>query len=104
MTEHIRYAKDLHDCLVLFSSRVQNSLDYELWWCGDVNVVQQIPQFASEDRGFISKGLDLIGISVRLFLLSITQTSVVFIIFTFSLIAFLFIIILMVIIVVVVLR
>jgi hypothetical protein len=28
--EHIRFADDLHDCLVLFSARVRNSLDSEL--------------------------------------------------------------------------
>jgi hypothetical protein len=28
--EHIRSAKDIQDCLVLFSSRVHNSLDSEL--------------------------------------------------------------------------
>jgi hypothetical protein len=45
--EYIRSADDLHDCLVLFKSRAQSSLDSELWWCGDVDVVQQIPQSAS---------------------------------------------------------
>jgi hypothetical protein len=29
--EHIRSADDLHDCLVLFSTRAQNFLDLELW-------------------------------------------------------------------------
>jgi hypothetical protein len=43
MAEHIRSADDLHDCLVLFSSRARNSLDSELWWSGDVDPVQQIP-------------------------------------------------------------
>jgi hypothetical protein len=28
--EHIGYAEDLHDCLILFSSRARNSLDSEL--------------------------------------------------------------------------
>jgi hypothetical protein len=37
--EHARSADDLHDCLVLFTSRAQNSLDSELWWSGDVDVV-----------------------------------------------------------------
>jgi hypothetical protein len=30
MTEHIRFAEDLHDCLILFLSRARNSLDSEL--------------------------------------------------------------------------
>jgi hypothetical protein len=104
MAEHIRPAEDLHDCLVLFSSRAQNSLDSELWWCGDVDAVQQIPQSASGEWGFNSKGLDLISITVRLFLLSIAQRSVVFIIFAFSIIAFFFIFILVVVVVVVILQ
>jgi hypothetical protein len=29
--EHIGSAEDLHDCLILFSARAQNSLDSELW-------------------------------------------------------------------------
>jgi hypothetical protein len=29
--EHIRSTDDLRDCLVLFSARVRNSLDSELW-------------------------------------------------------------------------
>jgi hypothetical protein len=41
--EHIGSAKDLHDCLVLFSARAHNSLDSKLWWSGDIDVVQQIP-------------------------------------------------------------
>jgi hypothetical protein len=41
--KHIRSTGDLHNCLVLFSSRVQNSLDSELWQSGDVDAVQQIP-------------------------------------------------------------
>jgi hypothetical protein len=44
--EHIRSADDLHDCLVLFSARAQNSLDLKLWQSGDVDAVQQIPQSA----------------------------------------------------------
>jgi hypothetical protein len=101
--DHIRSAEDLHNCLVLFWSRAGNSLDPELWWSGDVDAVQQIPQSASGDRGFIFGGLDLIGVAVHLLLLRITQGSVVFIIFAFSLIAFFFSI-LMVIVVVVALR
>jgi hypothetical protein len=48
--EHIGSADDLHDCLVLFSSRAWNSLDSKLWQSGDVDAVQQIPQPASGDR------------------------------------------------------
>jgi hypothetical protein len=44
---HIWSAEDLHDCLVLFSSRAWNSLDSELRRSGDVEAVQQIPQSAS---------------------------------------------------------
>jgi hypothetical protein len=90
MAEHIRSAEDLHDCLVLFSSRAWNSLDLELRQSGDVNAVQQIPQSASGDWGFISKGLDLVGVAVCFFLFGVTQRSVVFIIFAFILVAFFF--------------
>jgi hypothetical protein len=90
MAEHVRSADDLHDCLVLFSSRAWNSLDFELWWSGDVDAVQQIPQSASGDRGFISKSLDLNVIVEHLVLLGVTPKSVVFIIFTFSLVALFF--------------
>jgi hypothetical protein len=41
MDDHIRSAKDLHNCLVLFSSRARNPLDYEFRWSGDVEVVQK---------------------------------------------------------------
>jgi hypothetical protein len=37
--DHIRSTEDLHDCLVLFSSGAQNSLDSELWQSGDVDVI-----------------------------------------------------------------
>jgi hypothetical protein len=104
MAQHIWSAEDLNDCLVLFSSRVQNSLDSKLWRSGDVDAIQQIPKCVGGDQGFISKGLDLIGVALRLFLLSIAQSSAVFIIFAFSLVALFFFIILMVIIVVVILR
>jgi hypothetical protein len=97
--EHIRSAEDLQDCLVLFLSRAWNSLDSELWRSGYVDAVQQITQSASGDWGFISKGLDLVGVVVHLFLLSVTQRSVVFIIFAFNLISFFFYIILMVVVV-----
>jgi hypothetical protein len=89
-TEYIGFADDLHDCLVLLSTRAQNSLDFELWWSGDVDAVQQIPQSASGDRGFISKSLDLNVIVEHLVLLGVTPKSVVFIIFTFSLVALFF--------------
>jgi hypothetical protein len=90
MAEHIRSVEDLHDCLVLFSSRAWNSLKSELWWSRDVKTVQQIPKSAGGDRGFISSGLDLIGVAVRLLLFGITQGSVVLIIFVFILISFFF--------------
>jgi hypothetical protein len=82
--EHIGSAEDLHDCLILFSVRARNSLDSELWQSGDVDAVQQIPQSASEDQGFISKSFNLIGIMERLVLLGVAPWNVVFIIFTFS--------------------
>jgi hypothetical protein len=85
--EHVRSTDDLHNCLLLFSSRAWNSLDSELWRSGDVDAVQQIPQSASGDRGFISKSLDLVSIVERLILLGIAPKSVLFIIFTFSLVA-----------------
>jgi hypothetical protein len=90
LAEHIGSADDIHDCLVLFSARTWNSLDYELWQSGDVDVVQQIPQSASGDRGFISKRFDLIGIVERLVLLVVAPWSVVFIFFAFSLVALFF--------------
>jgi hypothetical protein len=37
--KHIGSAEDLHDCLILFSAKVQNSLDSKLWWSGDVDTV-----------------------------------------------------------------
>jgi hypothetical protein len=37
--EHIRSADDLHNFLILFSSRAWNSLDLELWRSGDVDAV-----------------------------------------------------------------
>jgi hypothetical protein len=91
--EHIRSADDLRDCLILFSSRAQNSIDSELWRSGDVDAVQQIPQSASGDRGFISKSLDLIGVVVHFFFFGVTERSVVFIIFTFSIVALFFILV-----------
>jgi hypothetical protein len=39
MAEHVRSADDLHDYLVLFSSRAWNSLDSKLWRSGDVDTV-----------------------------------------------------------------
>jgi hypothetical protein len=53
-------------------------------------VVQEIPQFASGDQGFISKSFDLIGVMERLILLGIAPRSVVFIIFAFILVALFF--------------
>jgi hypothetical protein len=97
MAKHIRSAEDHHNCLVLFSSRVQNPLDSEFCVSGDVEVVEQIPQPAGGDRGFISGGLDLVGVVERLILLDVAQQSVVFIIFSFSLVALLSFFLLMVI-------
>jgi hypothetical protein len=37
--DHIGSTEDLHDCLILFSVRAQNSLDSELWRSGDVDAV-----------------------------------------------------------------
>jgi hypothetical protein len=85
--KHIRSADDLHDCLVLFSARVRDSLHSELWRSGDVDAVQQIPQSASGDRGFISKSFDLVGIVECLVLLGVAPRSVVFILFAFGLVA-----------------
>jgi hypothetical protein len=105
--ENIGSAKDLHDCLVLVSARAWNSLDFELWRSGDVDVVQQIPQSASGDRGFISKSFDLVGVVERLILLSIASRRIFFIIFTFSLVAlffFLLIVFFLLLVMVVVLR
>jgi hypothetical protein len=90
MAEHVRSADDLHDCLVLFSSRARNSLDSELWQSGDVDAVQQIPQLASGDQGFISKSLDLVSVVECLILLGVAPKSVVFIIFAFGLVALFF--------------
>jgi hypothetical protein len=90
MAEHNRSTDDLHDWLVLFSSRARNFLDSELWRNGDVDTVQQIPQSASGDQGFISKSLDLVGVMECLVLLGVTPKSVVFIIFAFSLAALFF--------------
>jgi hypothetical protein len=88
--EHIRSANDLHDCLVLFSAKAQNSLGSNLWQSGDVDAVQQIPQSASENQGFISKSFDLIGVVERLVLLGVAPMSVVFTFFAFSLVAIFF--------------
>jgi hypothetical protein len=90
MAEHIRSTKDLHHCLILFPPRARNPLDSEFWVSGVVEVVQQIPQPTGGDWGFISGGLDLIGVAECLVLLGIAQASVVFIIFTFSLVALFF--------------
>jgi hypothetical protein len=100
MAQHIGSAEDIHNCLLLFSSRAHNSLDSELWRSGDVDTIQQFPQSASGDRGFISKSLDLIGDVVLFLLLEITQRSLVLIIY----ILIAFFLLLMVVIVVVVPR
>jgi hypothetical protein len=102
--EDIGSTDDLHDCLVLFSARARNSFDSEFWRSGDVDVVQQIPQSASGNRGFISKSFDLIGIVEYLVLLSVAPRSVVFIFFAFSLVAtfFFFLIVLFLLLVMVV--
>jgi hypothetical protein len=89
-TEHIGSTDELHYCLVLFSARARNSLDSKFWWSGDVEVVQQIPQSASGDRGFIYKSFDFIAIVEYLVLLGTAPRSVVFIFFNFSLIAIFF--------------
>jgi hypothetical protein len=39
LTDHTRPIKDLHDFLVLFSSRARNSLDSKLWRSGDIDAV-----------------------------------------------------------------
>jgi hypothetical protein len=88
--EHIGSADDLHDCLVLFLARAWNSLDSELWWSGDVDAVQQIPQSTSGDRGFISKSFDLVTVVECLVFLGVSPRSVVFIIFAFSVVALFF--------------
>jgi hypothetical protein len=88
--EHIGSADDLHDFLVLFLARARNSLDYELWRSGDVDAVQQIPQSAGGDQGFISKSFDPVGVMEHLVLLGIALRSVVFIFFAFSLVALFF--------------
>jgi hypothetical protein len=88
--EHIGFTDDLHYCLVPFSARTRNSLDSEFWWSGDVDVVQQIPQSASGDRGFIPKSFDIVGVVECLILLGIAPRSVVFIFFALSLVAIFF--------------
>jgi type IV secretory pathway VirB6-like protein len=100
--QHIGSTEDLHNCLVLFSSREQNSLDSELWWSYDANAVQQFPQSAGGNQGFISIGLDLIHDVVLFLLLEIAQRSVVLIIFILLLVAFFLLLILFLLMVVVV--
>jgi hypothetical protein len=90
MAKHIRSTEDLHDCLIFLPSSARNPLDSKFRVSGDVEVVQQIPQPAGGDQGFISCGLDLIGVMERLVLLGIAQGSVVSIIFAFSLVALFF--------------
>jgi hypothetical protein len=88
--EHIRSTDDLHYCLVLFSARARNSFDSKFWRSGDVDMLQQIPQSASGDRGFISKSFDFVGVVEYLVLLGVAPRSVVFIFFAFSLVAIFF--------------
>jgi hypothetical protein len=106
LAEHIGSTDDLHDCLVHFSARAHNSLDSKFWRSGDVDVVQQILQSASGDRGFISKSFDLVDVVECLVLLSIAPRSVVFTFFAFSLVAifFFFIVFFLLLVMVVVLR
>jgi hypothetical protein len=85
--EHNGSTVDLHDCLVLFLARARNSLDSDLWRSGDVDVVQQIPQSASRDRGFISKSFYFVGVVECLVLLGVAPRSAVFIFFAFNLVA-----------------
>jgi hypothetical protein len=85
--EHIGSTNDLYYRLVLFSARARNSLDSKFWRGGDVDLVQQIPQSASGDRGFISKSFDFIDVVEYLILLSIAPRSVVCIFSAFSLVA-----------------
>jgi hypothetical protein len=53
-------------------------------------MLQQIPQSASGDQGFISKSFDFVGVVEYLVLLGVAPRSVVFIFFAFSLVAILF--------------
>jgi hypothetical protein len=89
-TEHIGSTDDLHYFLVLFSARAQNSLDSKFWRSGDVDMFQQIPQSASENRGFISKSFDFVSVVEYLVLLGVASRSVVFIFFAFILVAIFF--------------
>jgi hypothetical protein len=87
--KHIGSADDLHNCLVLFLAGAWNSLDSKLYQSGAIDAVQQIPQSASEDRGFISKSVDLVGVVELLVLLGIAPRSVVFFFFFFLIVFFL---------------
>jgi hypothetical protein len=88
--EHIGSTDDLHCCLILFSARVQNSLDSKFWCSGDVDMFQQIPQSTNGDWGFFSKSFDFVGVVKYLVLLGVAPRSVVFIFFAFSLVAIFF--------------
>jgi hypothetical protein len=94
--EHIGSTDDHHYCLLLFSARARNSLDSKFWQSGDVDVFQQIPQFASGDQSFISKIFDFVGVVEYLVLLGVAPRSVVFIFFAFSLVATFFFLLVMV--------
>jgi hypothetical protein len=56
-------------------------------------MLQQIPQSASGDRGFISKSFDFVGVVEYLILLGVAPRSVVFIFFAFSLVAIFFLLV-----------
>jgi hypothetical protein len=102
--ERIESTDDLHYCLVLFSARARNSHDSKFWRSGDVDMLQQILQSANGDWGFISKSFDFIGVVEYLILLGVAPRSVVFIFFTFSLVAIFFFFIVFFFLLVVVLR
>jgi hypothetical protein len=53
-------------------------------------VVQQIPQSAGGEWGFISKSFDLVGVKERLVPLGVAPRSVVFIFFAFNLVSLFF--------------
>jgi hypothetical protein len=79
--DHIQLIEGLHNCSILFLPLACDSLDFELWSSGDVDVAQQIPQSTCGNQCFIPKGLYLIGFMVHLLLLKITQMSLILIVF-----------------------
>jgi hypothetical protein len=60
-----------------------DSLDQVSWDRGDAQVSQWSMKPAGRDRGFSTKGLPFISISVQLLALIVTQGRVLFIIFIF---------------------